>query len=78
MLLSSLKKIGCNCLIRITGLCRGGVSQLNHGGYNSISGRKRHIHSLESVYSISQNCKKEAKQWLNDASSRLNPRNQDF
>ena len=33
MLLSSLKKIGCKRLIRVTNLCRGVISQLNGGGY---------------------------------------------
>jgi hypothetical protein len=34
MLLSSLKKIGCKCLMRIVDLCRGGVSQLNGDDYS--------------------------------------------
>jgi hypothetical protein len=53
MLLSSLKKIGCKCLIRVADLCIGGVSQMNGGDYNSRNGQRRHVHSLEGVYSIS-------------------------
>jgi hypothetical protein len=44
MLLSSLKKIGCKCLMRIIDLCKGCVSQLNGGVYCSKGGRKHHIH----------------------------------
>jgi len=48
----------CKHLIRVTDLCREGVSQLNGGGYNPRGGRKHHIHSLENAYSISQNYQK--------------------
>jgi hypothetical protein len=41
---------------------------LNGGGYRPRCGQKRNIHSLESV-------KEEAKQWLNDASFKINPKN---
>jgi hypothetical protein len=55
MLLSSLKKMRSKPLMRVTDLCRGGVSQFNYGGYNSKSGWRRHIYSSENAYSISQN-----------------------
>jgi hypothetical protein len=61
MLLSSLKKIGCNHLIRVTDLCREGVSQLNGSGYNPRSGQKHLIYSPEGAYLISQNCQEETK-----------------
>jgi HD superfamily phosphohydrolase YqeK len=38
MLLSSLKKMRYKHLMRVVNLCRGGVSQLNGGGYNSKDG----------------------------------------
>ena len=75
MLLSSIKKMGYKCLMVIVDLCIGGVSQLNGGGYSPRSGRKCHIHSFKGAYSINQNCQQKTKQWPNDASSRLNPRN---
>jgi len=67
--------MGYKCLMVVVDLCRWGVSQLNGGGYNPRSGWKRHIHSFEGAYSINQNCQQKTKQWSNDASSRLNPRN---
>jgi hypothetical protein len=70
-----LNKMGCKHLMGLADLCRGGVSQLNGSGYNARSGRRRHIHSFEGAYSISQNCQQKTKQWPNDESSRLNPRN---
>jgi hypothetical protein len=75
MLLSSIKKMGYKCLMVVANLCRWGVSQLNGSGYNPRSGQRRHIHSFEGAYSISQNCQQKTKQWPNDESSRLNPRN---
>jgi len=72
MLLSSLKKMGCKCLMRVTGLCRGDVSQLNDGGY-SPSGDKK-CHSLKVPTRLAKTIE-EVKQWLNDASSRLNLKN---
>ena len=62
----------------VTNICRRGISQLNGGGYSPRSGRRCHIQSLESAYYINQNCQEEAKQQPNDASFRLNPRNQGF
>jgi hypothetical protein len=31
-MLSSLKKMRCKCLLGVTDVCRGGVSQLNNSG----------------------------------------------
>jgi hypothetical protein len=59
----------------VTDLCRGGVSQLNGGGYNPRGGRRHHIHSPEGAYLINQNYKKKAKQWPNNMSFRLSHRN---
>jgi hypothetical protein len=50
MLMSSLKRMRCKYLMRLTDLCREGVSQLNYCGYIPISGRRCHIHSFESTY----------------------------
>jgi len=61
--------------MRVVDLCRGSVSQLNGGSYNYRGSWRRHIHSLDSVYSVNQNCQEKAKKWLNDTSSMLNPRN---
>ena len=41
--------------MRVTDVCRGDVSQLNGDGYSLKGGRKRHIHSPKSAYSINQN-----------------------
>jgi hypothetical protein len=49
MLLRSLEKIGCKCLIGVTNLCKWCVSQLNGGGYSPKSGRKHHIYFPESA-----------------------------
>jgi predicted transcriptional regulator len=75
MLLTSLKKIRCKHLMRIADLCKEGVSQLNGGDYIPRSGRRSYIHSPKDAYSINKNYQEEAKQWSNNASSRLNPRN---
>ena len=61
--------------MRVADLYRGGVSQLNGGGYIPRSGRRSHIHLPKDAYSINKNYQEEAKQWSNNASSRLNPRN---
>jgi len=62
-------------LIGVANLCRGGVSQLNDGGYSPRGDRRCYIHSPEGAYSINQNCQEETKQWSNDDLSRLNPGN---
>ena len=43
--------------MRVTNVCRGDVSQLNGDGdgYSLKGGRKSHIHSPKSAYSINQN-----------------------
>ena len=46
--------------MRVSDLCIKGVSQLNDGGYNLRGGQRCHIHSLESAYSISQNCQRKS------------------
>jgi hypothetical protein len=47
--------------MRVADLCRGGVSQLNDGGYIPISGQRSHIHSPKNAYSINKNYQEEAK-----------------
>jgi len=47
--------------MRVVDLCRWSVSQLNGGSYNHRGGWRRHIHSLDSVYSVNQNCQEKAK-----------------
>jgi hypothetical protein len=47
-----LNKMGCKHLMGLADLCRGGVSQLNSGGYSFRGGRRRHIHLLKGAYSI--------------------------
>jgi predicted transcriptional regulator len=61
--------------MRVADLCKEGVSQLNGGGYIPRSGRRSYIHSPKDAYSINKNYQEEAKQWPNNTSSRLNPRN---
>ena len=74
-MLSLLKKIGCEHLIGATDFCKGGVSQLNGGGYSSeVVGDATFI-SLKVPTQSTKTAKEEAKQWLNDASSTLNHRN---
>jgi len=47
-----LNKMGCKHLMGLANLCRGGVSQLNSGGYSLRGGKRCHIHSFEGAYSI--------------------------
>jgi hypothetical protein len=75
MLLSTLKKIGCKCLMRVVDLCREGAFQLNGDSYSPRGSRKYHIHSPENTYSTTKIAKEKAKQWLNDTLFRLNLRN---
>jgi len=42
-------------LIGVANLCRGGVSQLNDGGYSPKGGQRYYIYSIEGAYSINQN-----------------------
>jgi len=49
--------MGCKNLISWKWCYRGGVSQLNGGGYSLRGSQKHHIHTPKSVYSISQNCR---------------------
>jgi hypothetical protein len=67
MLLSSLKKMGCKHLMRIIHICKMGVSKSNNG--RSIFIR------LKVISQSAKTAKTKAKQWLNDALSRLNPKN---
>jgi len=59
MLLSTLKKIWCKCLIRVVNLYREGVFQLNGGVYSPRGGRKYYIHSPKNTNSTTKIAKEE-------------------
>jgi len=67
MLWRSMENMGCKCLILKTWGCKAGVSQLNGGGCSLYSDRKRHIHSPEIAYLISQKLKNKMHSTLNGA-----------
>lgn len=61
--------------MRVADLSRRGVSKSNDDSYSLWGGQKYHIDLPETAYSINQTTKKGDTQWLNNASSRPNPKN---
>jgi len=55
MLLILLEKMRCKCLMRISNLYGGGVSQSNDDGYIPWGGWKCYIYFSKVVYLINQN-----------------------